>query len=79
MGITVWSALGGGKFRLRKDSGGRTFSDDLGGAPVENFQKFGVVMEKIGIERGTDATGVALRYAMLKVRSRSSGLRRVSN
>ncbi|TAQ87962.1 hypothetical protein B7494_g3723 [Chlorociboria aeruginascens] len=69
MGITVWGALGGGKFKnkAREDDRGRTFTDDLGFASVETLQKIGVVMEKVGKKRGTDAMGIALRYVMLKV------------
>lgn len=65
MGITVWSALGGGKFKSKtqKEEGdGRNFTGDLGGASLENFQKFAAVMEEVGKKKGTDAIGVALRY-----------------
>jgi aryl-alcohol dehydrogenase-like predicted oxidoreductase len=71
MGITVWSALGGGKFRIdaqtAENDDGRTYTDDLGGASLEDFKKFAVVMQKVGERRGTNALGVALRYVMLKV------------
>src|ERR1700760_1748464 len=68
IGITVWGALGGGKFKRRdsKESDGRTFTDDLGGAPLEVFQRCGIVMDKIGKTKGCDAIAVALRYVMLK-------------
>ncbi|OCL04528.1 norsolorinic acid reductase [Glonium stellatum] len=69
MGITVWSALGGGKFKSKAQkevAGGRAFTDDLGGASEENFEKFAEVMGEVGKKRGTDAIGVALRYVMLK-------------
>ncbi|KAH8687321.1 NADP-dependent oxidoreductase domain-containing protein [Tricladium varicosporioides] len=67
MGIMVWNALGGGKFRVMKEEGGRNFDDAMEmGAPRDNFQKFAPVMEEIGKSKGTDATGVALRYGMLK-------------
>jgi aryl-alcohol dehydrogenase-like predicted oxidoreductase len=70
MGLTVWSALGGGKFNVRpkgEKHDGRTYSDDLGGNSVENYQKFAVVMAEVGKKRGTNATGVAMRYVQLKV------------
>jgi len=72
MGITVWSALGGGKFKSKAaheelGGGGRTYTADLGSAPLENYQKYGAAMEEVGQRKGTDAMGVALRYVMLKV------------
>jgi aryl-alcohol dehydrogenase-like predicted oxidoreductase len=69
MGITVWGALGGGKFKSKdsKETDGRTFTGDLGGASLETFQKCGNVMEEIGKTKGCDAMAVALRYVMLKV------------
>jgi aryl-alcohol dehydrogenase-like predicted oxidoreductase len=69
IGITAWGALGGGKFKRAnsKDSDGRHFTDDLGGASLETFQKCGHVMDKIGKTKGCDAIAVALRYVMLKV------------
>ncbi|KAF2098213.1 sterigmatocystin biosynthesis dehydrogenase stcV [Rhizodiscina lignyota] len=69
MGITVWSALGGGKFKDKttaEKKSGRSFTDDLGGASPETYKKFGAVMEDIGKNQGSDALGVALRYCMLK-------------
>lgn len=68
MAITVWSALGGGKFSVKKRSdGGRNYSDEfLGTASVAEYQKFAPVMEQIGNSKGSDATAVALRYCMLK-------------
>lgn len=69
MGITVWGALGGGKFKQgrRKEEIGRTANVDLGGASMESFQKFGATMEEIGKRKGADAVAVALRYVILKV------------
>jgi aryl-alcohol dehydrogenase-like predicted oxidoreductase len=70
MAITVWGALGGGKFKSTlhaKEDGGRNFPADLGGASLETFRKIAVVMEELGKQKGTDATAVALRYVMLKV------------
>ncbi|KAE8450860.1 hypothetical protein EG329_005773 [Mollisiaceae sp. DMI_Dod_QoI] len=68
MGITVWGAMGSGKFRIASgDTGsGRASLGDRGEAPLENFQKFGEVMERIGKEKGSDSMGVALRYCMMK-------------
>lgn len=69
MGITVWGALGAGKFKIgrRQEEVGRTFTGDLGGASVETFQKIGEVMGEVGQKKGADAIAVALRYVMLKV------------
>lgn len=67
MAITVWSPLGSGKFRVSTEEGSRPWGGTLGQAPVEVYQKFGVVMERIGKSKGSDATAVALRYCMLKV------------
>ncbi|KUJ13491.1 norsolorinic acid reductase [Mollisia scopiformis] len=67
MGITVWSPLGSGKFRIdSKEEPGRKWGGDPGQASLEDFHKFAVVMDKIGKKKGTDAMGVALRYVMLK-------------
>ena len=71
MGITVWGALGGGKFKSKtqKEEGdGRNFTADLGGASLENFQKFAAVMEEVGKKRGDKFHwgSVAVRV-MLKV------------
>ncbi|KAF4624117.1 hypothetical protein G7Y89_g14056 [Cudoniella acicularis] len=66
MGITVWSALGGGKFKINKEAGGRSMHSAFGQASNEDFQKFAAVMEEIGQSKGSDSMGVALRYVMLK-------------
>jgi aryl-alcohol dehydrogenase-like predicted oxidoreductase len=68
MAITVWSALGGGKFRPRPENhDGRGTDNHLGEAPYEDFQKIGKVMKEIGASKGFDEIAVALRYCMLKV------------
>lgn len=69
MGITVWNALGGGKFRIDggTDEVSRKWSAMHDEASLEEHRKFAVVMDKIGKTKGSDATGVALRYVMLKV------------
>lgn len=69
MGITVWSPMGSGKFRSAADvpEDARAWSGDAGQASREDFQKIGVVMERIGKEKGSTAMRVALRWCMLKV------------
>jgi aryl-alcohol dehydrogenase-like predicted oxidoreductase len=68
MGITVWQALGSGKFRINdSEEPGRKWSGDRDEASMEDFQKFAMVMDKIGKKKGTNSVGVALRYVMLKV------------
>jgi aryl-alcohol dehydrogenase-like predicted oxidoreductase len=71
MGITVWSALGGGKFKTaaqRKEAGGRVASTaNLGTAPDETFEKVSMALEKVAGGKKASPTSVALRYVMLKV------------
>lgn len=69
MGITVWSPLGSGKFRIQgtEEAGRKLTNLHTDEASMEDFQKFAVVMDKIGKNKGSDAMGVALRYVMLKV------------
>jgi len=70
MGISVWSALGGGKFKTasqHEEGGGRIYTDDLGGASAESFQKAFHALERVAVRKGTSPISVALRYVMLKV------------
>ncbi|KAK9242292.1 norsolorinic acid reductase [Lipomyces tetrasporus] len=70
MGITVWSALGGGKFKSadeRKETGGRAdYGSQLGEASKDIFQKAYVALEKIAKQKNANPTSIALRYVMLK-------------
>ena len=72
MGITVWSALGGGKFKTaaqREEAGGRAYSAaKLGTASDEAFEKVSLALEKVAVKEKTSPTSVALRYVMLKVK-----------
>ena len=70
MVITVWGSLDGGKFKgaaQSNDGKGLTYTDDLGGASPDTFQKVLVALEKVAERKGTSNTSVALRYVMLKV------------
>lgn len=71
MGITVWSALGGGKFKTpdeRKEGGGRVaFGNHLGTASDDGFQKAYKALEKIAERKDVSPTAIALRYVTLKV------------
>ncbi|KAF2176849.1 oxidoreductase [Zopfia rhizophila CBS 207.26] len=70
MGITVWSALGGGRFKTasqRQEAGGRAYNAaDLGTASDEHFEVVRQVLEKVAERHDTSPTGVALRYITLK-------------
>ncbi|KAH8802774.1 NADP-dependent oxidoreductase domain-containing protein [Xylogone sp. PMI_703] len=70
MGITVWSALGGGKFKTgaqREEPGGRTFAGErLGTASDDKFENAFCALEKIATRRGISPSSVAFRYVMLK-------------
>lgn len=71
MGITVWSALGGGKFKTRsqrEEAGGRAYrGEGLGTASDEIFEKAFDILEKIAKRKGTTPSSIALRYVTLKV------------
>lgn len=71
MGITVWSALGGGKFKTaaeRQDPHSRTFrGEGLGTASDLQFEKAFHILEKVAKRKSTSPSSVALRYIMLKV------------
>jgi hypothetical protein len=46
------SALGGGKFKTtsqREEGGGRTYTDDLGGALTESFQEAFHALERVAV------------------------------
>jgi aryl-alcohol dehydrogenase-like predicted oxidoreductase len=68
MGLTVWSPLGGGKFKPKTtDHDGRAVEGLMGEAPRADFEKIGEVMAEIGKAKGFDEIAVAMRYVMLKV------------
>lgn len=65
MGITVWSPLGGGKFKSAAQSKegegrGRTYTGDVGSASTETFQKGLLALEKVAERKNTSTTSVAL-------------------
>jgi len=68
--ITVWEALGGGKFKSKAEKsqpGGRV-QYDLSGIAIEVYDAAAVVLARIAEKKGTNAIGIAMRYVMLKVR-----------
>jgi len=69
MGITVWSALGGGKFKTqaqRSEPGGRAFGV-VGTSGDENYGKVFDALQKVAERHNTTPTSVALRYVTIKV------------
>jgi aryl-alcohol dehydrogenase-like predicted oxidoreductase len=69
MAITVWSALGGGKFKTaaqRQEPGGRADLAQSLGTSEESFQLVFPVLEKLARVHGTTPTSVALRFVMQK-------------
>lgn len=70
MAITVWGAMGGGKFKSTEQKGevGRSAAvDDRSSSSVEIFQNVFKELEKVGKRKNASAMNVALRYVMLKV------------
>jgi aryl-alcohol dehydrogenase-like predicted oxidoreductase len=69
MAITVWSALGGGKFKTaaqRQEPGGRADLAPSLGTSEESFQLVFPVLERLARVHGTTPTSVALRFVMQK-------------
>jgi aryl-alcohol dehydrogenase-like predicted oxidoreductase len=70
MAITVWGAMGSGKFKnaeQRKDSGGRAVVNDRSFSSPEAVQVVFKVLEAIGRRKGVSAMSIALRYVTLRV------------
>lgn len=70
MGIAVWSAVGGGKFKTaaqRQEGGGRTYSSGFMGTTEDSFQQVMPALEKIAEKHGATPTSTALRFVMQKV------------
>lgn len=72
MTITVWRAMGSGKFKnveQRNEGGGRADVDDRSGSnsKSEIFERVFEYWEKVGQRKGVSGIGIALRYVMLKV------------
>jgi aryl-alcohol dehydrogenase-like predicted oxidoreductase len=70
MGITVWSALGGGKFKTaaqRQEAGGRIYSSASLGTSDDGFETVYPALEKVAKAHDTTPTSVALRFVMQKV------------
>jgi aryl-alcohol dehydrogenase-like predicted oxidoreductase len=70
MGIAVWSALGGGKFKTeaeRQIPGGRVYNGDFLGTKDDSFQQVFPTLERIAQAHSTTPTSIALRFVMQKV------------
>ncbi|KIW20854.1 hypothetical protein PV08_01432 [Exophiala spinifera] len=68
MAITVWEALGGGKFKSKADkaqAGARRLYD-LSGKGMEKFEVAAMALERVAARKGTTVSAVAMRYVMLK-------------
>ena len=69
LGLTVWDAMGGGKFKTEREKevlGGRA-GWDASGKGMDVYKKVGRVLEKMAREKGTNPSSLAMRYVMLKV------------
>ncbi|CAK3930617.1 Hypothetical predicted protein [Lecanosticta acicola] len=64
MGICPWGALGGGNFKTEEQNQSKKGRKQ--GGLSETDIKVSKVLEKIGIEKGTVITSIALAYAMAK-------------
>ncbi|OAG40011.1 hypothetical protein AYO21_05692 [Fonsecaea monophora] len=68
MAITVWEAMGAGKFKTKAEKaekGGRP-AYDLSGKGLEAYERATAALERVAKRKGTNAVGVALRYVTLK-------------
>ncbi len=79
MAITVWEAMGAGKFKSKteKAAGENRVTYDISGKGVDAFERAAEVLERIAKRKGTNGPGIALRYITLKV-SRLPDWRRAS-
>lgn len=71
LGLTVWEARGGGKFktRLEKSQADGRPVYDLASKGLEAYEAAATVMQHIAQEKGTNSMAIALRYVTLKVTS----------
>ncbi|KAK5044751.1 hypothetical protein LTR84_010525 [Exophiala bonariae] len=68
LGLTVWEAMGGGKFKTKAEKSqadGRPVYD-LAGKGIEAYEAAATVMERIAKKKGTNPMAIALRYVTLK-------------
>ncbi|OAP57141.1 hypothetical protein AYL99_07878 [Fonsecaea erecta] len=68
MAITVWEAMGAGKFKSKDEKaqkGGRP-EYDLSGKGLDAYERATVALERVAKRKGTNAVGIALRYITLK-------------
>ncbi|KEF58769.1 uncharacterized protein A1O9_03612 [Exophiala aquamarina CBS 119918] len=68
LALTVWEAMGGGKFKTRiekSQADGRPFYD-LAGKGLEAYEAAGLVLERIAKRKDTNPMAIALRYVTLK-------------
>lgn len=71
LGLTVWEAMGGGKFKTRTEKSqadGRPVYD-LAGKGLQAYEAAATVMDSIAKKKGTNPMAIALRYVTLKVRT----------
>jgi aryl-alcohol dehydrogenase-like predicted oxidoreductase len=70
MAITVWEAIGAGKFKSKaeKAGNGNRLAYDLSGKGLDAYERAAEVLERVGKRKGTNGPGIALRYITLKVR-----------
>lgn len=69
LGLTVWEAMGGGKFktRLEKSQADGRPVYDLASKGLDAYEAAATVMQHIAQEKGTNSMAIALRYVTLKV------------
>ncbi|KAJ9614998.1 hypothetical protein H2200_001072 [Cladophialophora chaetospira] len=68
MAITVWEAMGAGKFRTKTDktAGENRPTYDMSGKGVDAYERAAEALERVAKRKGTNGPGIALRYITLK-------------
>jgi aryl-alcohol dehydrogenase-like predicted oxidoreductase len=71
MAITIWEAMGAGKFKSRAEKAGQEnrVTYDMSGKGLDAYERAADALERIGKRKGTNGPGIALRYITLKVRA----------
>jgi aryl-alcohol dehydrogenase-like predicted oxidoreductase len=69
MAISVWEAMGAGKFKSKAEKAGTDNRPlyDMSGKGLDAYERAAEVLERIAERKGTNGPGIALRYIMLKV------------